>query len=92
MFGPKGFWVAFSLTSAIKRIKYCHLMQHGGFRECHTKLCKTKTNIWCHLYVETKKIIQMKIIIQTEKTFRQWKQNYGYWRGNEGREKLGLWA
>ena len=41
--------------SAIKKkMKCCHLPEHDGPRDCHSKWSKTETNIiWDHLYVES---------------------------------------
>ena len=42
-----------------------------------------------HLYVESKKIIQMNLFIEQKQTHRLRKQTYGYQRGREGRDTLG---
>ena len=38
----------------------CHNMD--GPRDYHTKWSRTKTNIWYHLYVESKKMMQMNLL------------------------------
>ena len=42
-----------------------------------------------HLYVESKKIIQMNLFIEQKQTHRHRAQTYGYQRGKAGRDKLG---
>ena len=42
-----------------------------------------------HLYVESKKIIQMNLL--TKQTHRHRKQTDGYQRGKGGGDKLGVW-
>ena len=46
-----------------------------------------KTSIWYHLYVESKKIIQMNLFTKQKQTHRQRKQTYGYQRGKEESHK-----
>ena len=62
-----------------------------GPRDDHTKWSKSdKDNIiWYHSYVESnfKKMIQMSLFTKQKKTYRYWKQTYGYQRGHvTGRE------
>ena len=54
--------------SAIIRIKYCHLWQHGEPRGYYIKWNKRKINtVWFHLYVESKKNGQTRLaVIDTE--------------------------
>ena len=58
-----------------------------------SEVSQRKTNIiWYHLYVESKKMIQMNLFTKQKHTFRHRKQTYGYWRGKDGRrDKLGIW-
>ena len=54
-----------------------------------------KTNIiWYHLYVESKKMIQMNLFTKQKQTHRHRKQIYGYQMGKSGgvcgRDKLGV--
>ena len=53
---------------------------------------QTKTNIWYHLYMESKNMIQMNLFTKQKLTHKHKKQTYGFWRG-KGREKakLGIW-
>ena len=59
-----------------------------------TKWSKSDRNthiIWYHLYVESKKMIQMNLFTKQKETHRLRKQ-HGYQRGNvERRDKLGVW-
>ena len=43
-----------------------------------------------HLYVESKKIVQINLFTNQKLTHRHRKETYGYQRGGRGREKLGL--
>ena len=48
-----------------------------------------KHTIWFHLYVESKKVIQMNLFVKQKQTPDSRKQIYGYQRGKAGgREKL----
>ena len=48
--------------------------------------------IWYHLYVESKKMIQMDLFTKQKQTHSLQKQTYGYQRGKVGgRDKLGGW-
>ena len=50
----------------------------------------SQTNIWYHLYVESKKVIQMNLFTKQKQTYRYRKQTYGYQRGKvAGRDKSG---
>ena len=47
-----------------------------------SEVSQTKTNIiWYHLYVDSKKKIQMNLFIKQKQTHRHRKQIYGYQRG-----------
>ena len=62
-----------------------------GPRDYHTKWSKTEKDKY-HLYVESKKKIQMNLFTKQKQTLRPQKQTYGYQRGNVGgRDKLGVW-
>ena len=50
-----------------------------------SEVSQTKTSIIYHLYVESKKIIQMNLFIKQRQTYRHRKQSYGYQR-EKGRE------
>ena len=50
---------------------------------------KTNTT-WYHLYVESKKMIQMNFFTKQKQTHRLREQIYGYW-GERRRDKLGVW-
>ena len=52
-----------------------------------------KTNIVLyHLYVQSKKMIQMNLFTKQKQTHRLQKQTYGYQWGNMvGKNKLGVW-
>ena len=51
------------------------------------KVRQRKTNIiWYHLYVESKKMIQMSLFTKQKKTHRHRKQTCGYQRGWGGWE------
>ena len=56
-----------------------------------SEVSQRKTNIiWHHLYVKSKKMIQMNLFMK--QTHRHRKQTYGYQRGKVGgRDKLGIW-
>ena len=66
---------------------------HTGLLLCHEKewnnaifsnmdrQSQRKTNIWYHLYVESKKMIQMNLF--TKHIQRHWKLTYGYQGGRE---------
>ena len=57
-----------------------------------TEISQTKTNIiWYHLYVESKKMIQMNLFTKQKYTHRHRKQTHGYQRGGRERDKLGVW-
>ena len=46
---------------------------------------KRKTDIvWCHLYVESTKMMQMNLFVKQKQTHRLLKQTYDYQRGNVG--------
>ena len=63
-------------------MKLCHLQQHDGPRDYHTKWSKSKTNvIWYHLYVGSNKNDTKELIHKTEINRFQ-KQSCGYYRGN----------
>ena len=48
---------------------------------------KRKTDIvWCHLYVESTKMMQMNLFVKQKQTHRLLKQTYDYQRGNVGRQ------
>ena len=50
-------------------------------RDYHTKQSKSKTNIiWYHLYVESKKKVQMNLFTKQKQTYRYRKQTNGYQR------------
>ena len=50
---------------------------------------RKKNIIWYHLYVESKKVIQMNLFVKQKQTPDSRKQIYGYQRGKAGgREKL----
>ena len=50
-----------------------------------------KTNTTYHLYVESKKIIQINLFMKQKQIHRQRKQIYGYQREKKrGRDKLGV--
>ena len=61
-----------------------------GPRNYHTKQGKSDKDIWNHLYVECKKIIQMNLFKKQKETHGHRKLFYGYQRGR-GRDKLGVW-
>ena len=47
-----------------------------------SEISQTKTNIICyHLYVESKKMIQINLLTKQKKTHRHGKHPYGYQRG-----------
>ena len=51
---------------------------------------QTKTNIiWYHLYVESKKMVQMNLFTKQKLSHRCRKQTYGYQGEKVGRDKLG---
>ena len=51
------------------------------------EVSQTKTNIiWYHLYVESKKIIQINLFTKQKHTHRYRKQTYGCQRGKVGEE------
>ena len=51
-----------------------------------------RTNIIYHLYVESKKMIQINLFTKQKQTQRLKQQTYGYKRGKlVGRDKLGGW-
>ena len=52
---------------------------------------QTKTNIWYHLHVESKNMIQMNVFTKQKLTHWQSKQTYGFWRG-KWRERAKLWT
>ena len=58
-----------------------------------SEVSQTKTDtIRYHLYVESKKMIQMNLFTKQKQTHRLRKQTYSYQRGNmAGRDKLGVW-
>ena len=50
-----------------------------------SEVSQRKTNIvWCHLYVESKKIVQMNLFTKQKQTHRYRKQTYGYQKGRGG--------
>ena len=51
-----------------------------GPRDYHTKWSKTEKDKY-HLYVESKKKIQMNLFTKQKQTHRPQKQTYGYQRG-----------
>ena len=52
-----------------------------------SEVSPTKTNIiWHHLYVESKKMIQMNLFTKQKQTHRLWKQIYGFQREKRGEE------
>ena len=55
------------------------------------EVCQTKTNMmWYHLYVESKKMIQINLFRKQKQTQRLRKQTYSYQREKvEGKYKLG---
>ena len=57
-----------------------------------SEVSQTKTNIIrYHLYVKSKKMIQMNLFTKQKQTHRYRKQTYGYQRGKGlGRDKLGV--
>ena len=56
-----------------------------GPRDYHTKkVGYRKTNIWCHLYVDSLKNDTNELIYKTDSQTS--KTNYGYQRGNVGGE------
>ena len=57
------------------------------------KASQRKTNIlWYHLYLDSKKRIQMNLFAEQKQTHTFWKQTYGYQRGKGGwRDGLGVW-
>ena len=48
-----------------------------------SEVSQTNTNIIYHLYVESKKVIQMNLFTKQKQTHRHRKQTYGYPRGKE---------
>ena len=57
-----------------------------------SELSQRKANsIWYHLYMESKKKIQMNLFTKQKQTHRHRKQTYGYQKGKVGRDKLGVW-
>ena len=63
-----------------------------GPRDYHTKWSKPKTNImWYHLYMESKKMIQMKLFTKEKQTHRHRKQTWLLKGKGWGRDKLGVW-
>ena len=58
-----------------------------------SEVSQTKANIiWYHLYVESKKLIQMNLFTKQKQTHRLRNQTYSYQRGKvRGRDKLGGW-
>ena len=53
-----------------------------------SEVSQRKTNmIWYHLYVESKKMIQMNLFTKQKYTHRHKKQTYDY----QDRDKLGIW-
>ena len=53
-----------------------------------SEVSQRKTNIiWYHLYVESKKMIQMNLFTKQKYTHRHRKQTYDY----QDRDKLGIW-
>ena len=57
-----------------------------GPRDYHTKWSKSdrERQIWYHLCVECKKIIQTNLFTKQKQTHRHRKQIYGYQRGKVG--------
>ena len=55
----------------------------SGPRDYHIKwiVRQRMTNIWYHLYAESKKMIQMNLFSKEKQTHRLRKQTYGYQRG-----------
>ena len=47
--------------------------------------------IWYHLYVGSKKMIQMNLFIKQKQTHRHRKYTYGYQRGKKVWDKFGTW-
>ena len=57
-----------------------------------SEVSQTNTNIIYHLYVESKKVIQMNLFTKQKQTHRLRKQTYDYQRGKVGgRDKLAVW-
>ena len=57
-----------------------------GPRDYHTKWSKSERErqiSWYHLYVESKKMIEMNLFTKQKQTHRHRKQTYGYQRGKE---------
>ena len=52
---------------------------------------QTKTNIWYHLHVESKKKMIDELVYKTE-TDSQTYRKHSYQKGKEGRNKLGVWG
>ena len=78
------------LFSHTKQWNHAICSNVDGPRDYHMKWSQRKTNIiWYHLYVESKKIIQMNSFTNQKLTRRHWKQAHGYQRQKgEGRDKL----
>ena len=51
-----------------------------------SEVSQTNTNIIYHLYVESKKVIQMNLFTKQKQTHRLRKQTYDYQRGKVGGE------
>ena len=82
--------------SAIKKewnTAICNNM--NGPRDYHTKseVIQTKTNItWYHLYVESKKMLQMNLFTKQKWTHRLWTQTWlSKEKDGRGRDRLGVW-
>ena len=57
-----------------------------------SEVSQTRNIVRYHLYVRSKTMIQMNLLIKQKQTHRLRKQNYGYQRGKVGRrDKLGVW-
>ena len=59
-----------------------------------SEVSQIKTNVVsCHLYVKSKKMIQMNLFTKLSQTHRPRKQTYGYQSGQRrmGGDKLGAW-
>ena len=80
-------------TQPLKIMKPCHLQQHDGPGDGHTKWSKSKTNIiWYRLYVESKKKKGAdEFIYKTETDYSHSKQTYGYKGESRERDKFGVW-
>ena len=82
-----------------RRVECCSVMRStndatcsnlDGPRDYHTKLTKAKTDVRYHLHVESKQTVQINPCIKQNQTHRPRKQIYGYQRGRQVRDKLGV--